>query len=41
MGYLLLTKGEASLARRGWFAIILAAGLVAEKYLFEVHDDWK
>lgn len=30
-GYLLETKGEASLARNGWFAIIRATGLVVEK----------
>ena len=31
MGYLLETNGEASFARRGWLATILAAGRVEEK----------
>ena len=34
-GYLLETKGEASLARNGWFAIIRATGLVVEKSRLE------
>lgn len=36
-GYLLLTKGDASFARKGWFAIILAAGFVEENHRLVVH----
>ena len=40
-GYLLLTKGDASFARSGWFAINLAVGLVEEKHLLATHEVWK
>ena len=39
-GYLLETKGEASFARRGWFAIIRAAGLEVENNRLEDLSDY-
>ena len=38
MGYFWLMKGEASLARNGWFATILATGWVEENHRLETHE---
>ena len=39
-GYLCDVKGEASLARKGWLAIIRAAGRVDENNLQEALDSY-
>ena len=40
-GYLCEMKGEASFARRGWLAIIRAAGRVEEKSRLEAFDNYQ